>query len=443
MILLIVLHICFLLFYLYVQNLFEKDKPLYSWFYTALVYKVLAGLGMGALYIYYYSEGDITVSYSAISRMAVLFYADFDKFMDIYIHANVTGKGELLLEKVINSPRQWFFVKLMIPVGVLIDNYWMLNVYTSVFSFMGLWNLANRIVSIFPVSKTAVLISFFLFPSVVFWSSGMIKEAVLLGSIGFCMSFYLKWVYEKQRPEIIESTLFLICLWIILNIKYYIFSVLFFLLVTHFVHRMVLSFFPWLRPYRLQRIAAYYVLLALLGLSAGWIHPNLSLSTFYQVLLENYSATIKMSQAHNVFHLYYFEQSVWGLLLDLPKAFLYGLFGPLWNFDGSTVAWLSVVENVMLILIFGYFIYTQHLKKWSGWTLEYLIIVNYVLLLACFLTFASPNWGSLVRYKVSFMPLLLLLLLGELPFIARLDLILFPEVVKETEKIDTSTTTDL
>ena len=442
MILLIVLHICFLLFYLYVQNLFEKDKPLYSWFYTALVLKVMAGLGMGALYSFYYEGGDITGTYNAVSRMSVLFYADSDKFMDIYFNNNISGKGELLLEGLVSQPRYLFFVKLITPLGVLIDNYWMLNVYVSVFSFMGLWNLANRIVSIFPVSKTAVLISFFLFPSVVFWSSGMIKESVLLGSIGFCMSFYLKWVYEKHRPEIIESALFLLCLWIIWNIKYYVFSVLFFLLVTHFAHRMVLIFFPWLRQYRLQRIVVYYFLLALLGLSAGWIHSNLSVDILYQSLLNNYNATLSMSGGRNVFHLYNFEQSIWGVLLDLPKVVFLGLFGPVWNEDGSVIGWLSVIENIGLLAVSGYFLYTQFLKKWTGWTLEYLIVVNYVLLLACFLTFASPNWGSLVRYKVAFMPLFLLILFGELPIISRLDLILFPEAVKAEEKTDTSTTKD-
>ncbi|HSZ71921.1 MAG TPA: hypothetical protein VK750_04550, partial [Cytophagaceae bacterium] len=196
MILLIVLHICFLLFYLYVQQLFERDKPLYSWFYTTLVLKVLSGLAMGALYLYYYKGGDILDTYSNVSRLAVLFYSDNDKFIDVYFHNVLVGNDEMVFQNLLtNSPRQWFFIKLITPLAVLIDNYWMLNVYVSIFSFLGLWNLSNRIVSIFPISKTAVVISFLLLPSVVFWSSGMIKESVLMGSIGFCMSFYLKWIY--------------------------------------------------------------------------------------------------------------------------------------------------------------------------------------------------------------------------------------------------------
>ena len=442
MILLIVLHICFLLFYLYVQHLFEKDKPLFSWFYTALVFKVLAGLGLGALYVYYYKAGDITGTYSTVSKLAVLFYSDMDKFYEVYIHSHLTGQGDDYLVKIIDAPRQWFFIRLLVPLGILIDNYWMLNVYVSVFSFMGLWNLANRIVSIFPISKTAVLIAFFLFPSVVFWSSGMIKESVLLGSIGFCMSFYLKWVYEKRKPEVIELIVFLAGLLIIWNIKYYIFAVLLFLMITHFVHRMLVSFFPWLKEYRVHRIVMYYLLLANLGFTAGWIHPNLSIDTLYTVLHTNYMETLRMSDGHNVFHLVYFEKNVWGLLIDLPKALFYGLFGPVWNTGFGSIAWLSVIENYFLLLTFGYFLIDQSMKKWKGWTLEHLVVVNYVILLAFLLAFASPNWGSLARYKVSFMPLLLLLLLSELPIMARLDFILFPELVKESGKIDTNTTKD-
>lgn len=437
MIILVVLHICFLLFYFYVQHLFEKDKPLYSWFYTGLVFKVLAGLGMGALYFYHYKVGDILETYAAVSRMSVLFYADMDKFVDIYFYNHAFDQGEVFLETITKAPRQWFFVRLLIPLGILVDNYWMLNVYVSVFSFMGLWNLANRIVSIFPVSKTAVLISFFLLPSVVFWSSGMIKESVLLGSIGFCMSFYLKWVYEKRKPELVESMIFILGLWIIWNVKYYVFTVLFFLMVTHFVHRTLVSIFPWLKEYRIHRIIIYYLLLVNLGFSAGWIHPNLSFDVLYEVLHKNYMDTLALSKGHNVFRLVYFEENIWGVLLDMPKALFYGLFGPLWKTNSGAIAWLSILENYFIVLVTGYFIVDQSLKKWRGWTLEHLIVVNYILLMACFLTFASPNWGSLARYKVSFMPLMILLLLSDLPIIARIDLILFPEVVMEKEKTNT------
>ncbi|MDB5273047.1 MAG: hypothetical protein JWO58_1414 [Chitinophagaceae bacterium] len=443
MILLIVLHISFLLFYLYVQQLFERDKPLYSWFYTTLVLKVLSGLAMGALYLYYYGSGDVLNTYTNVSRFAVLFYSDNAKFMDIYFHNHFIGSEELAFKELFSqSPRQWFFVKLIVPLGILIDNYWMLNVYVSVFSFLGLWNLANRIVSIFSISKTAVVIAFLLFPSVVFWSSGMIKESVLLGSIGFCMSFYLKWVYERRRPEVLELIIFLLGLLIIWNIKYYVFSILFFLMITHFIHRMVVASFPWLREYRVHRIVIYYLVLANLGLSAGWIHPNLSIDNLYHALHSNYVDTIFSSKGQNVFYLTHFEQDEWGMVWDLPKALFFGLFGPFVNSGKGWIAWLAVLENYVLLLIATYFVVDQSRKKWKGWTLEHLIVVNYIVLMASFLSFASPNWGSLMRYKVSFTPLFILLLLSELPMILKLDFILFPEVVKEIEKTDTSPTTD-
>jgi len=443
MILLIVLHICFLLFYLYVQQLFEKDKPLYSWFHTTLVIKVLSGLAMGALYLYYYKTGDITDTYSSISRFAVLFYSDNHKFMEMYFHNSFIETNELSFQEMLTySPRQLFFVKLIVPLGILIDNYWMLNVYVSVFSFLGLWNLANRVVSIFDISKTAVVIAFLLFPSVVFWSSGMVKEAVLLGSIGFSMSFYLKWVYEKRKPEIVELIIFILALWLIWNIKYYVFTILFFLMITHFAHRMIVYSFPWLKEYRVHRIVFYYLVLLNLGLSAGWIHPNLSIENLYHALHVNYVDTMELSQNKNVFHLTYFEKGEWGLLWDLPKAIFFGLFGPFLNTGKGLIAWFAILENYLLLLIVAYFMVDQTRKKWKGWTLEHLVVVNYIILMAAFLSFASPNWGALIRYKVSFTPLLILLLLSELPIILKLDFILFPEVAKETERKDILPTTD-
>lgn len=443
MILLIVLHICFLLFYLYVQQLFEKDKPLYSWFHTTLVIKVLSGLAMGALYLYYYKAGDIMDAYNNVSRFAMLFYSDNHKFMEMYLHNSFIDNDEIGFQEMLTySPRQLFFIKLIVPIGILIDNYWMLNVYVSIFSFLGLWNLSNRIVSIFSVSKTAVVISFLLFPSVVFWSSGMLKESILLGCIGFSMSFYLKWVYERRRPEIFELIIFGGALWLIFNLKYYIFTILFFLMITHFVHRMVVYSFPWLKEYRVHRIVIYYLVLANLGLSAGWIHPNLSIENLYNALHNNYADTLSTSHNHNVFHLNYFNEGEWGMLLDFPKALIFGLFGPFTNSGRGWIAWLAVIENYVLLLAAAYFVVDQTRKKWKGWTMEHLIVVNYIVLMASFLSFASPNWGTLIRYKVSFAPLLILLLLSELPIIQKLDFILFPEVAKETERKNILPTTD-
>ncbi len=443
MILLIVLHICFLLFYLYVQQFFEKNKPLYSWFYTTLVIKVLSGLAMGALYMYYYNPSDLTATYDSLSRFANLFYSDNHKFVDIYFYDIVGANDELSFAKLMEkSPRQWFFVKLLVPLAILISNYWMLNIYVSIFSFMGLWNLANRIVSIFPISKTAVVIAFLLFPSVVFWSSGLIKETLLMGCIGFSMSFYLKWVYERRRPEIIELIIFITALFVIWNVKYYIFSILFFLMITHFVHRMVVYYFPWLKEYRIHRIVIYYLVLANLGLSAGWIHPNLSIENLYQALHQNYTDTIYLSNNQNIFHLNYFDKNEWGMLWDLPKALICGMFGPFTNSGKGWISWFAVIENYVLLLVVAYFVVDQTRKKWKGWTMEHLIVVNYIILMASFLSFASPNWGTLIRYKVAYMPLLVLLLLSELPIILKLDFILFPELVKETERKDTSPTTD-
>ncbi|HSZ71358.1 MAG TPA: hypothetical protein VK750_01695, partial [Cytophagaceae bacterium] len=215
-----------------------------------------------------------------------------------------------------------------------------------------------------------------------------------------------------------------------------------FLMITHFVHRMVVHAFPWLKEYRVHRIVFYYLVLANLGLSAGWIHPNLSIDNLYQALHTNYAETIAFSNHQNIFRLPYFEKNEWGMLIDLPKALLCGLFGPFVNTGKGWIAWLAVIENYILMLIAVYFVVDQSRKRWKGWTLEHLIVVNYIVLMASFLSFASPNWGSLVRYKVSFMPLLVLLLLSELPMVIKLDFILFPEVVKETEKTDTLPTTD-
>ena len=47
--------------------------------------------------------------------------------------------------------------------------------------------------------------------------------------------------------------------------------------------------------------------------------------------------------------------------------------------------------------------------------------IIYVSILAITMAFASPNWGSLVRYKVGYLPFFLLLILNNNPVIDQLE----------------------
>jgi hypothetical protein len=214
-----------------------------------------------------------------------------------------------------------------------------------------------------------------------------------------------------------------------------VFAVLFLILVAHALHRVSMWIFPVLKEYKKSRVAAYFILLLMLLFSAGWIHPNLSAQHLYTVVYDNYVTTHLLSNEHGVFHLnWFYEQSVW-MFLDVPKALFYGLFGPLFGTNMNVLFYANVVENLFLLTLTTLFLQFQIKNKWRNWSLEEMMVVSYIVFMALFMAFSTPNWGTLVRYKVAYLPLYVLLITANHPFFKRLDLYFFPETVQEEQNL--------
>ena len=71
----------------------------------------------------------------------------------------------------------------------------------SVFAFSGLWQLYRISCQALPtVSKRNLGIAILLFPSVVFWGSGLLKDTLTLGGITWVIACFYRGVVLRQRP---------------------------------------------------------------------------------------------------------------------------------------------------------------------------------------------------------------------------------------------------
>ncbi|MEJ7664131.1 MAG: hypothetical protein WKG07_33680 [Hymenobacter sp.] len=79
---------------------------------------------------------------------------------------------------------------------------WLNAAYLSLFAFVGCWQL---VASAGPgVSETpagAGVLAFVLWPSVVYWASGVTKEAVVLGSGAWLLAVCVELFYGRQQAH--------------------------------------------------------------------------------------------------------------------------------------------------------------------------------------------------------------------------------------------------
>jgi hypothetical protein len=409
----------YLIRYLQKQHSDDLHQKLY---YYLLSFKVTCGFCLGVIYFHYYTYGD-TIEYDFhLDYLSKLFYSD----ITLYLEIMMTGDLPVGVEKILtlhSQPRAFFFVRLMSPFYIFTgSNYWILSVYLSLFSFAGMWILSNTFINLFKLNRLAILLSFFIVPSVVFWSSGVMKESFVMGIMCFSISIILNITYNKSTYPIIKSGLLIFFLGILFLLKFYYFAALVGILVPYCIVKRMSYKIEIIKDHKLLRILSLILLIIFTGFLASFSHTQLNIDRITYSLYINYISTLEASHNINVFFFEGLNTEFYSFLPHIPKALVYGLFGPfLWHCK-KIITLLSGIENILILILFVVFVLTNvKKKKLRRIDIEEISVILYVSILAICMAFASPNWGSLVRYKIGYLPFFLILILNNNPFIHQLE----------------------
>ncbi len=237
----------------------------------------------------------------------------------------------------------------------------------------------------------------------------------------FVISMLLNWSHRQSKFSIYKLVALLLFSWILFYIKFYYFAVLFAVLMPYVLIKFASLKFSFLQDKR-NRLGLFFMTILLFSVAASFSHPLLNLNTIAGSIYRNYKITLLTSNGNNVFYFPGLKRELVSFIPHIPKALVYGLFSPfLWQCK-KVISLINGVENTFLLILFTTFILSNFKKdKIRKIDIEEISIVLYVSILAVFMAFASPNWGSLVRYKVGYLPFFLLLILNKNPFIRQLE----------------------
>ncbi|QNH60946.1 hypothetical protein [Hymenobacter sediminicola] len=301
-----------------------------------------------------------------------------------------------------------FFIKLLSGLQLAGNGSALLmGLYCSLFCFVACWELVRVVVQIWPATPAgAVLVGFLMWPSVVYWTSGITKESLLVGSGAAVVALVLGWLYGSRpvRPRAVVLALVLA--------------------VLHFQMRF---FFAGLLLAALSGLGLIRVVERLLGgprrgvavlLMAGWllggawmlgeISPVFSLNKFTSRLLINYHTLQQNSGSRP--HLDYPNLRPTGesLLQHAPQAIGATLSRP-WPWEGSGPLYAAAGLENLLLLALLLWAAVETARGRAGF-LPFAAVVAllvYCLLLAALLGLSTPNLGTLNRYRVALLPYLL------------------------------------
>lgn len=398
-----------------------RPQPLGIIFLPGLIVKIITGWAVVAVFRHLYGGGDVAHTFqqsmllrNILTESPLRFWQfPYDMPQGDFYYLN--GFPDL-------TPSFVFTCKITALVSLVTGaNIWLISAWFSAFAFAGFWLLGNELCRRDEDLKIPVVIAFFLVPSVAFWSAGLLKETLLWGAMGVLFWAVLRLAEHGfgQMPQIDTDlsgnnktpctsaksafpiigwlVLAAFAAWMLLQVKYYIFA----------ASMMAIALYMLLQwQKRLWIILGIaIILLPLLLWAIGQLHPNLSPDALATAVHRNYARMVAISDADNLIWLD-LQPDFLSLIRQIPFALKASLFSPMPWESGNILRKLAGMENLALLLLAtGIRLPLRHKYPMAPMAAAVLLTGT----LAIMLTLSAPNIGALARYKVSYLPLLWLL----------------------------------
>ena len=408
------------LFIVYIGAFFLRplvtDRVNRRYFIPALTVKIIGALAVGFVYQFYYGGGDTFAFHTHGSRIIwEAFVDDPLKGLNLFF-ANGEYSGDIFKY----SSRIWYFRDqqsyVLIQVAFLLDlltfsTYSATAVFFAVLSFTGMWALYQTFYGEFRNLHFPLALAILFIPSVFFWGSGLLKDTLTLGCLGWMTYSFQRFVI-KRKINLLLIGIFLVAAFLTYSIKKYI--LLSFL--PALVFWMTSEYFWGMKNSALKLLVApiVVVLCGALGYltiqSVGKDDPRYALGniartaqiTAYDIRY-GWGARLGDGSGYSLGEL----DGTFGSMIRLaPQAINVSLFRPyLWEVRNPFML-LSAVEALICLLLTVWVAYKISIKSFFRHLVK--PYVSFCMLFAIVFAFAvgisTYNFGTLARYKIPMIP---------------------------------------
>lgn len=385
-----------------------------------LIFKVLAGVLLGKVYLWLYNGGgDTFTMYQDAQYLAGIASADVVTYLDFFFFDDYDVDKAIYDHLLHRNPRAVLMVKLIsCMIWLTIDNYWWIGALCSLFSYGGCVYFYLKICQLDGVNGNLVGLAFLVPTSFVIWTSGVFKEAILcgllysllgaaLGAIASVQKLGQRQVKNVRGLDWVSIVVFLLAVWPLFRLKYYYAAAIGVCILGYAV--WVLSPSSWGRA---GKVGVILLLSMVFIFGLGVLHPNLSLENIVFVIWKNNQIMAgETMKSENLILYIDYRPDIVSMVKNLPHVLWQAFWRPyLWE-AGHIFKKLQAIEAMVLSSAWTgtllYYIY--RMRKGDVERVGVLAFLGIVFVLSMFilLTFASPNIGNLVRYKAPCLPIAL------------------------------------
>lgn len=385
----IVFHVIIILTIVWLTSKRVANSPDKKWFWIGIGMRFGGAAAFALIYVVWIGTGDTIHFFSQGTELANLAKTDFISYLD-YIFSSQHDMYK-------SERRDGFFIKIVSVFCLATNNnYWITTAYFALISFFSTWYFVSSIVKA-SAEKSALIFAFLILPTPIFWTSGVMKDTIVWSAIVVSLGSTLR-IKQKPTTTIRGIIPLLIAFLLLFELRYFLFGatlgLIIIVIVDHFIQMSQLS-----QP---RKWTIWGSLFLLVMATISLLNPNLYPNNFPQALFDNYVQIIQNSE--NGKFLIFDLQPTWiSIFENLPLSLFSGLFRPFPG-EGGWFYLLHGIENALLLITVLYSLFK--IKSIPMPRVPTLAALFFILLLASLTPLAAPNFGTLMRYKATYLPFL-------------------------------------
>ena len=398
------------------RRTFYEDPVLRHYHKIGFWIKVFSTIAF-TIFNYKISLGDSVVLYWREGyNIFQLIQHDISNIKLLFIHGKDFDQG-LLADTwnlgYFNDDNNYMVTKIVAVFSFLtFGKYMVINLFFSMISFSGVWRLYRFFYNLYPHLHKQMAIAILFLPTFVFWSSGILKDPICTGAMGW-ITYSLYEMFYKKKSLLKNTIIILIAGYFLVNLKIYI-------LISY-----VPFFFLFLILKNVNLIKNSFVKL-LIGpaLIIGSVMAGQQVIKKFEKELGGYAAeglanqikhqqeTYKEQAAQGIGESNFslgvdFDGSMMSMIKMAPAAIIATLYRPfIWE-STKISTMLSSLEALALMIFTLSILFKVGPRTFlrtiaKDPTITYCFL--FALLFALFVGATTPNFGTLCRYKIPCMP---------------------------------------
>lgn len=393
-------------FIIYKWKLFEVPE-IPRWYFAAVyLLKFMAGITLAFLFIKYFNGGDTYSYFENACRIHELALHHPKHFLMV-----MAGSDAPELTPFYDSLGLWksyelfdFDAQTIIRINALIRfiSFGIYNVHILFFSFfsltgiMAFYRIMRR-----PAWRNHKLLfaGLFMFPSLMFWTSGILKEGVLISGMGLLFyGMHLLLRFKKNRP--VAGMFLITALLLMMMVKMYVLALLIPGMAAWVWVEKTSPRNTWLK-FGITHVIYFMTLFHI-----HYLFPGLNMAEILYYKQHNSIVFADYMQSRSIIHPPVIDLSFLSIVLNAPAAFLNALIHPLITEAHNPFALLSAIENLFLLfcmlpaILFSRQVNSKQLPL-------FVLSVFFTVMLYILIGFTSTTAGSMVRFKVPALPFLI------------------------------------